>query len=132
MKCDVYRCYGDDGRLLYVGASVNVEARLAQHRTSSWWGWMLDRVEVTSFPDEATARAAEREAIATENPRFNIQGRWQTRRAWTAGDYLDFYLASLNGPNNYTGQTQRRLERLRSECLSRYHVDPSVACKEPA
>jgi hypothetical protein len=119
----VYRCYGADDRLLYVGCARNVAARMSQHRATTWWAWMVVRVDADEYPSEQEARAAERKAIAAERPRFNIQGRWQGRPGWTADEYRDFYDASRLGPNHYTGQTQRRLERVRRECLTRYGID---------
>lgn len=71
----VYRAFDAAGRLLYVGCSVSVEARLRQHETNSLWWVFKDRVEGEWFDDQDEALQAEAEAIATEHPRWNMVGR---------------------------------------------------------
>lgn len=75
MSAHVYRVYDASGRLLYVGCSVEVETRLAAHSTSATWWLFHDRVETEEFPTHQEALEAEATAIATEHPRWNMQGR---------------------------------------------------------
>lgn len=70
----LYRHYGEAGRLLYVGISLNAIARLSQHRSTEWF-LEIARVDVTWFADRKSAMAAERLAIKTEYPVFNRKGR---------------------------------------------------------
>lgn len=73
--CCVYRTYDLGGTLLYVGSSFAPEQRYADHENRApWWPFMVD-VRESWFASEGEARAAEREAIATEHPRWNIDGR---------------------------------------------------------
>jgi Nuclease subunit of the excinuclease complex len=71
----VYRAFDSSGRLLYVGCSVNVESRLRYHEQHSRWWLFHERVESEKFPTRALAAEAEAVAIATEHPRWNMQGR---------------------------------------------------------
>lgn len=86
----VYRCRDKAGRLLYVGSSRDVPKRVAAHRARSAWGLTVTSVEVAAYATKADALAAEREAIKTEQPRWNTNGKWATRGTWTAQDYLDY------------------------------------------
>lgn len=74
----VYRCYGPDGRLLYIGCTNDVEGRMAVH-ASAWsnpasagLNLRMTRYESTVYPDKPSARAAERQAIHDEAPIFNL------------------------------------------------------------
>ena len=66
----LYRHYDSEGSLLYVGVSRNVLRRL--HTTSHWFREIV-RIEITHFATWEEARAAERQALATENPKYNIE-----------------------------------------------------------
>lgn len=68
----LYRHFDAEGRLLYVGASMNVMQRILQHSGSSWWFPDIVRIELEHMPDAATAKLAEIEAILTEKPLYNI------------------------------------------------------------
>jgi predicted GIY-YIG superfamily endonuclease len=71
----VYRCFDDQGRLLYIGCTYDVDQRLEEHRyikRSSFW---INSVELTTaeiHPDRASALAAEAAAIRSEQPPFNV------------------------------------------------------------
>jgi excinuclease UvrABC nuclease subunit len=69
----LYRHYGKDGTLLYVGVSLSAFQRLAQHRTNAHWFEQITRVEMETFSTRQQALNAERIAIINENPLFNIQ-----------------------------------------------------------
>ena len=69
---ELYRHFNDLNELLYVGISLNTFARLSQHKDHSHWFKKIERVTVNHFETREEARAAEREAIKTENPLFNI------------------------------------------------------------
>lgn len=74
----VYRCYDSADRLLYIGCTQDFVARMQVHECSphnpASFELMrrLDRVECEEYPDRATARQAEREAIMAEAPMLNI------------------------------------------------------------
>jgi len=68
----LYRFYDDEDRLLYVGISLVLAQRFIAHRnTKAWWG-KVARAEFSHYPDESSARLAERTAIAKEQPLYNI------------------------------------------------------------
>lgn len=72
---EVYRAFDHAGRLLYVGCSVDVEARLRQHeRTAVWWPFQ-SRITREVFESHEDALTAEKAAIAAEHPRWNIKDR---------------------------------------------------------
>lgn len=93
----VYRCYGADDRLLYVGCTSDIGARFAVHYASygnppsSLIRRRMVRKTVTEYPTKAAARAAEREAIRTELPLGNIHhipGRTAQQRDDEIAAYL--------------------------------------------
>ena len=67
----VYRMWDKNGVLLYIGKSNNPLNRWKQHRKKPWFK-QVTRFEYEPHPDEAAAYAAEREAIKTEHPLYNI------------------------------------------------------------
>jgi predicted GIY-YIG superfamily endonuclease len=71
----LYRIYGTEGELLYVGITRNLSARLAQHAREQSWGLEIRDVIARWYPDEASADAAETEAVRAEEPRHNIAKR---------------------------------------------------------
>lgn len=71
--CGVYRLYNESGALLYVGMSNNVPKRLVQQaRAQSWWPEVASHT-AEAYPDRSDAAAAERHAIETEDPKYNIR-----------------------------------------------------------
>lgn len=68
----LYRHFDDTGRLLYVGIAHDPDARAAQHRANSPWAILSSRVEIDWHDTRDEARDAERDAIQTEAPLFNI------------------------------------------------------------
>ncbi len=71
----VYRAYANDGELLYVGATTNPKSRLHQHACDAIWRKAVARWRIRWYTDWTTAVQAEKEAIATEYPRWNITYR---------------------------------------------------------
>lgn len=73
----VYRCYDQDGALLYVGRSVDPKRRIGKHRSvRAPWVARLDTVKEEWFEGEhAASRAGDAEAAAIkwEGPEFNRQ-----------------------------------------------------------
>lgn len=73
MSFTLYRFYAADDALLYVGLSVNPGKRFERHKADKEWWPEVARVELEQYPDHPTLRAAEREAITEERPRYNIR-----------------------------------------------------------
>lgn len=72
----LYRFYGRDGRLLYVGIAADWERRLKEHQASPWFR-TADSLALVHYRDRRSARTAEREAIREEWPLWNVdQSPW--------------------------------------------------------
>lgn len=67
----LYRHYGPEGDLLYIGVSLAAITRLEQHISDSHWADQICRVEIETYPDQAAAREAERCAIKADHPLHN-------------------------------------------------------------
>jgi hypothetical protein len=67
----VYRCFGGDGRVLYIGTTGRLGRRLAAHAEKIWF---LEVCGITLewYPDEKSATIAERRAIRIEQPKYNL------------------------------------------------------------
>ena len=68
----LYRFFDQSGALLYVGLTANPGARLNEHRGQPWWSEVAN-VTLETFPSRETVTEAERTAIGSEKPRYNIQ-----------------------------------------------------------
>jgi hypothetical protein len=69
---NLYRHYDSSDKLLYVGISVSAVNRLKEHIDSSKWTSDISTVKIESFPDRNSALLAEKLAIKTEKPIWNI------------------------------------------------------------
>lgn len=108
----VYVCYAADDEILYIGATCDLERRLADHRyRKPWW---REVVRVQEYPMETLREARERErrAIGSISPPHNTHhkhcgedGSW-TSRAARRGTYHRVGRPFLPGSQTY------RLERL--------------------
>jgi predicted GIY-YIG superfamily endonuclease len=127
MSAWCYRVYDRDDRLIYVGATRDLGARLDQH-AHRWWASQATRVKAKVYPTIADARTEERRAIRTERPRWNIVGRCNRRLNWSAEDYADYVLARSMGGNIQTSWTAQHLARVTAEYRARFGADlPNVA-----
>lgn len=70
----VYRLRAADMTLLYVGSSDNPAGRWSTLAVAAWWKNVKYR-EVTWYPTEEEARAAEARAVLTESPLHNVRLR---------------------------------------------------------
>lgn len=67
----VYRCYGAEGALLYIGMTGDVTRRMIQHRCNSPWGRSVVRIEVTIHQSREEAFRVEAEEITLRSPKWN-------------------------------------------------------------
>lgn len=67
----LYRHYDTNGRLLYVGISLNVLNRTAAHESNTPWFLEVVRIEIDHYPSRDEASRAERAAIRREHPKYN-------------------------------------------------------------
>lgn len=81
MKCAVYRFHDTDGQLLYIGSSVNPEARRKYHEKFAPWFPTVASRSIVWFDDMRTARIAESLAIAHEKPLMNVNLQGKVRGA---------------------------------------------------
>jgi excinuclease UvrABC nuclease subunit len=70
VKTALYR-YFDDDTLLYVGISNRLPQRVREHAGDAWWE-KTTRIDVEWLPTREAARVAERQAVTSENPAFNV------------------------------------------------------------
>jgi hypothetical protein len=68
----LYRHFSSDGRLLYVGVSLDAVRRLVRHREKSHWFNQIATVTIERYPSRAAALQAERLAIEDEKPIYNV------------------------------------------------------------
>lgn len=77
----VYRLYDKDDELLYIGCTSNVGNRVRMHRKysprSAIFAHWIARIESVEYPNYQTALSAERVAIQSELPPFNV--RWNPK-----------------------------------------------------
>lgn len=73
MRTSLYRHFGPDKELLYVGVSLNHVARLAQHSSLSDWANTIETVTIEYFDSRELALEAETLAIRSETPTHNIR-----------------------------------------------------------
>lgn len=69
---ELYRHFDSEGRLLYVGISLSVLHRLRAHRRISPWFSQVTNITIERFETRDLALAAEKVAIKTERPKFNV------------------------------------------------------------
>jgi predicted GIY-YIG superfamily endonuclease len=67
----LYRFYDSEWRLLYVGISWDVAARIGQHRDSKPWFEYVAFIRVDHYLTRAAAETAEQDTIREERPPFN-------------------------------------------------------------
>jgi predicted GIY-YIG superfamily endonuclease len=71
----LYRLFDPEDNLLYVGITFMPGHRLETHRRERYWWPDVVRTEFETFQDRKSAQAAERLAIRSEHPRYNLQNR---------------------------------------------------------
>lgn len=67
----LYRLYGTDDQLLYVGITKNLKTRWGQHAISQVWWPQVARKEERWYPTRDAALKAEENAIRRERPLHN-------------------------------------------------------------
>lgn len=71
--CFLYRLYGEDDELLYIGISLSALGRLSEHLAEKSWAAQVRRTTIETYPTRAAAAAAEVAAIKSEWPTYNVQ-----------------------------------------------------------
>jgi predicted GIY-YIG superfamily endonuclease len=70
----VYRYVDADGRVLYIGYTSTLLARMNAHRLGAEWWSQVRGCSIEMFGDELSARRAEVAAIQAEQPAYNVRG----------------------------------------------------------
>lgn len=71
-KTSLYRHFDESGQLLYVGIALSANRRMGAHRRNSRWFDRVATIRVEHFATRKQAMDAERKAIKTEKPLFNV------------------------------------------------------------
>ena len=71
-KTSVYKFYDDEQNLLYVGISLNVFARLSQHKRDKDWWDEITNIKVQHTDTREDALDLEARLIKDEEPKYNI------------------------------------------------------------
>lgn len=132
----VYRFYGDEGQLLYVGRTAYPSSRFANHRkTKDWFADVAD-IDVSWHESFAEAAAEEVRAIRNEDPKYNVALPDEDGR-FTIGVGRPAYVL----PDEATAEAVRRVAALFREWRDaehplwaavadiRPHVPDSVLCE---
>lgn len=69
----LYRFVDSADRLLYVGITGNIDQRFTSHRGTKPWFREIADTRVEFFPDRESLELAEKVAIRTERPVYNIR-----------------------------------------------------------
>ncbi len=69
----LYRFYGSNDVLLYIGISRSFVKRRTWHKKKSRWYTMIEKTVTTEYPSQTEAEIAERKAIISERPAYNVQ-----------------------------------------------------------
>lgn len=113
-KTTLYRIYGANKRLLYIGISDNFENRMNNHSEKFWWREVRN-IETVSFATRESASNAEIEAIRSESPKYN---KVENKAKLAHKDIPKFpsaqiqNLVNLNIAADYLGVSQRTVRRL--------------------
>lgn len=107
-RCYLYRFYGGDGSLLYVGITDDLIARLASHRRTAGWWSAVARTESVIYPTRRAAEYAEAVAIRSERPAHN-------RARPTAAKVEELHCGTDTSEHAALVRVLAEVERLRAE-----------------
>jgi predicted GIY-YIG superfamily endonuclease len=68
----LYRFFDKYGDLLYIGITMDLPARMGNHRREKPWWTDAAVIEIEHYDNRAAALEAERIAIKVETPRYNV------------------------------------------------------------
>lgn len=89
----LYRFYDTSRELLYIGMTVDLPARLIDHRKRKGWWWNIAVITVELHPSRVEAANAERFAVAAEQPRYNEKFKAHGSPSMPSpSEFLDFGL----------------------------------------
>lgn len=146
----LYRMYDGDDHLLYVGITLDVAHRFADHRQGKTWWADVATIRLEHFGTRADLEAAEVAAIVAERPVHNVQREFRSADARESTRRQKALPANLRYPFEvvrryaHRGRGDQRLQ----ECIGRardlgiseddiewaldHPWNPTYAAKEPA
>jgi hypothetical protein len=99
----LYRLYGKDSELLYVGITGTPGQRMTQHaNTQSWWPGVVRKTMVW-YPTRGDACDAEATAIDVEKPKYNLRKNTNHSAAQQTGPCRSPTLKDLEAIYRATG-----------------------------
>src|SRR5215212_9327104 len=125
----VYVARDGDGRVLYVGVTGELKARMAAHRRSSGWWSRQAQVHVEEFATIEAAERAETGRICRYDPAFNIRGGHGASASACAGRRWE----RVRAENLRLQEARRRrlLHQPRRRCAPPLHEWDVVCVEEP-
>ncbi|WP_168198042.1 GIY-YIG nuclease family protein [Brachybacterium sp. SGAir0954] len=130
----VYRCLDTEGRVIYVGCTKDVAARMKQHGKTGI-AEQTHRLRVTVHPSRDTALEVEREQIALHEPRLNRQIYLMDIASWPEAKLRERLQAELKRrPRvHFRGDANSAIRCLRREYARRFGpMTPTPGSKEQA
>lgn len=113
----LYRAYDEQDILLYVGISSSPLLRLTEHTRVARWAMYAVKVTFERFPARSAVEKAEREAIRTERPIFNIAHTEGVSRSfeylqerYARGLFVDWPPPTHLGPRSSAPDAPRKQE----------------------
>lgn len=74
----LYRMFDAEGRLLYVGSTINLTQRFSEHHYDKPWWSTVAVIRLEHLPTRPELLAAEEAAIVAEKPLHNLTRRFRT------------------------------------------------------
>ena len=68
----LYRFFDAEDTLLYIGITMNPVTRFRAHRADKDWWCEVANIRIETFDDRSALEAAERDAINSEKPKYNV------------------------------------------------------------
>jgi predicted GIY-YIG superfamily endonuclease len=118
----VYRCYSDQGELLYIGETGDLGKRLASHAGKLWFV-QVRGITLEWYADELDALKAERRAIHVEHPKYNKVHRSLTNAQAAQAKTV----ASKRQPKPKSASTPSARRAVAEELLS---SDPALSTRD--
>lgn len=78
----VYKCFDEDGALLYVGVGDTALVRIKSHQKEKAWFDEVVNITISKYEDRATALAEEIRSIREDKPVFNKLGKENCARVY--------------------------------------------------
>jgi predicted GIY-YIG superfamily endonuclease len=122
----LYRFFGANAQLLYIGITANLPGRLEAHSAGKPWWADVAEIKIEHLPTREAALKAERTAIVAEKPLHNIQHNQRRTRARVATPTptdSQWTFASLCGGYERTGPLNLYWEVYGDPISDSYEID---------